>query len=602
MELQMFMWQWQHVFQEAVAGTLEKILEILELQTITNVFLVGVPTNNEDTNSIFFHPEDCGFLPTDFQNVFKMVKNNYDNDPGQNLMMAAAHLYEAHRASLLPKAVQKAVQAILDNYSDTKGTVSFCSFPVEMNEHWVVTVIQLDMKFFEKQYRLQSNVYETNPIRKYRIDRSFLEAIIWKVLSASQSELLTPSEGNNYWFADPERLLEDAAASFLFSIKVRVNEMGGNLLALSNAISAERYEGAGSRGRLIVAKQDHPSVNAHIKLEVPIEVGNYRGIRKLLEVSSNTMALLCDGESIWGLGETLCTYDPSSENLFEFRFTEHYTWELIHAENVMLKVRYRQPRLPREKFDETLFRDHVSRLFNVSEAESTKLVEAVNAAVAQRHGTMLVITPTASKESERLSAQSTVIKPTSVTKTLVSHVSGVDGAILVSPDGVIHAFGVILDGLASGNGNPGRGARFNSAIRYVDGQSSLGMSCLALIVSEDGYVDLYPKLRPRIQRALIDELLQELEKYAGSPENFDADKAWSTLVNLCKLKFYLLESDVKRANTAKKTVVKYLHEHRQKEMSEIGMGYILPLFDDFSLHEEMNLEYYLPENLAEPSN
>ena len=465
-----------------------------------------------------------------------------------------------------------------------------------------MTVIQLDQKCFDQQYHLQSNVHEIHSIRKNRIDRSFLDAIVWRVLAESQNELQSPSEGNNFWIADPERVLEDAASSLLSSIRNRVNEMGGDLLTLSNAISAERYEGEGSRGRVIIAKQDHPDVAVHLKLIDPIKITNYRGIRKLLEVSSNIMALLCDGEVVWGLGEPLNTYKPSNENLFELRFTEYYTWELVHDENIMLRVRFRKPRLPRERFKKILFHDHVSRLFNVSEDETELLIEAVEAAVIQRHGTMLVITPDASMEADRLAAQSTLIQPLPVTNTTISHVSNVDGAILMSPHGIIYAFAVILDGLASDNGNPARGARFNSAIRYVDGQRKLGIPCLTLIVSEDGYVDLYPVLRPRIPRSWIDDLFIKLEGYTSPSETYDFEKAWSTLLDLVKLRFYLLESDIKRANSAKEIIVKREHENRVKEVSGTGLGYIIPQFDDFLFHEEMNVEYYLPENGFPSSN
>ena len=68
----------------------------------------------------------------------------------------------------------------------------------------------------------------------------------------------------------------------------------------------------------------------------------------------------------------------------------------------------------------------------------------------------------------------------------------VDGAILVDPTGTCHAVGVILDGYASGKGDSSRGARFNSAVRYHETQSG---ECLVIIVSEDGMIDLIPRLR-----------------------------------------------------------------------------------------------------------
>ncbi len=359
-----------------------------------------------------------------------------------------------------------------------------------------MTVVQFNQQYFDSQYRLTKEMHEIHSMRKYRIDRCFLEAVIYQILEESELELQRPSAGNTSSIANPERVIEDAASSFLKSIEVHVNQWNKvDLLSFANAIAAERYEGTISKGRLIICQTNHPDISAKVKLKVPIEIYNYRGIRKLLEVSSNQMALLCDGESVWGFGVPLDTYQPSLENLFEIRFVEHHTWELVHAENIMLRVKYRQPRLPRPRFDREVFHEQLERLFQVSRTTANILVEAVEAAVEQRHGTMLIITTEAKQETARLAAQSTPIEPVMVSRKIISHISSVDGAILISPDGIVHSFGVILDGQASKNGNSSRGARYNSAIRYVDAEKSRNIDCLALIVSEDGYVDLYPSIK-----------------------------------------------------------------------------------------------------------
>ena len=65
--------------------------------------------------------------------------------------------------------------------------------------------------------------------------------------------------------------------------------------------------------------------------------------------------------------------------------------------------------------------------------------------------------------------------------------TAIDGALLVDPDGTCTAIGVILDGRATRGGDPARGARFNSAVRYVEGADH---PCLAMVVSEEGTVDV----------------------------------------------------------------------------------------------------------------
>jgi hypothetical protein len=552
MELKMFMWEWQHVFQEAISNLLANTLNILKVSLKTNVFVIGIPIPDPSINYIYFHPEDCGYFPQEFQTVFSITDDYYESDPRRNTFHTVAHVHESVQNSLYPKALNKAIESILDKHSSAKRLVSFCSFPVRINCHWVTIVIQIDKDEWDVKYRLIKLVAKQSEYHQYRLDRSFLEAIIYAIFSTGIKELESPSRGNCWELARTERVLEDAALGLLSSVKMRVNPWGNNLFELANAVSAERYEGSGSKGRLVICSRNNPCISVTINLKDSIRINNYRGIRKLIEISSKTMALLCDGTVVWGLGHLLDTYDPCNENIFEIEFIDHYTWELTHDKQVMLNVKYRQPKLPIERFDKSLFCDHIIRLFNVDEEETlTILVESVEAAVEQRHGTMLVITSKAETEAKRLRAQSTVIEPISVSGDIISHISSVDGAILISPNGIIHAFGVILDGVVSENGDPSRGARFNSAIRYVDGKKANDRTnCLALIVSEDGYVNLYPTLRPRILRSLIDELIKDIEKHADKSQAFDYEKARSSMWNLEDVWKYGEYKIVKRACVA----------------------------------------------------
>lgn len=489
MQTKMFMWRWQHTFYDALKSLLGNILQTLELPIVANISVLGIPLTESEVAQVLFYPEDCGFNVADFSEIFALTKQNFDNDPEHFFFKSSTSLIQEHKDSLYLKALHSAVQSIIDQGDRQLGLVSFCSLPVKKNDRWIMIVIQLKQQDFENQYCLSKDIHESPSMRQYRIERCFLEAVVYRVLKEGENELHSSAGSNS--LNSPERVIEDAAANLLKSVEVHINPWQRiDLLSFANAIAAERYEGAASEGRLIICAKDHADIAAKVKLTSPIEIYNYRAIRKLLEVSSTDMALLCDVETVWGLGLPLDTYQPSRENLFEIRFAEHHTWELVHAENIMMRVKYRQARLPRARFDRQLFCDRVHQLFQVDRTTANLLVKAVEAALEQRHGTMLVITPEAESETQRLAAQSTVIEPVIVSQSIISHLSSVDGAVLLSPAGIIYAFGVILDGQASKNGNSTRGARYNSAIRYVD-QMSRKVNCLALIVSEDGYVDLY---------------------------------------------------------------------------------------------------------------
>jgi hypothetical protein len=70
-----------------------------------------------------------------------------------------------------------------------------------------------------------------------------------------------------------------------------------------------------------------------------------------------------------------------------------------------------------------------------------------------------------------------------------------------------------LDGPASYQGNPARGARFNSAVRYVNDAEER----LAVVVSEDGHVDLLPRLRRSIRRSELDAMLETVRALPDGP-------------------------------------------------------------------------------------
>jgi hypothetical protein len=102
---------------------------------------------------------------------------------------------------------------------------------------------------------------------------------------------------------------------------------------------------------------------------------------------------------------------------------------------------------------------------------------------------MLCITAGAKPEAERLRRQCFRVVPRTMTPPVLRQASSIDGAVLIEPSGVCYAIGVILDGQATEKGDSSRGARYNSAVRYT---SSSPYPCLAIVVSEDGWIDLLP--------------------------------------------------------------------------------------------------------------
>jgi DNA integrity scanning protein DisA with diadenylate cyclase activity len=157
-----------------------------------------------------------------------------------------------------------------------------------------------------------------------------------------------------------------------------------------------------------------------------------------------------------------------------------------------MTVEHGQPSLPREPLDQQSFHEAMLRTFGAVVAESVgRIWKCILQATKQKHGTMIVISDHACEEAQRLQNQCTAIKPISLQPKRVALLTAIDGAVLIDCRGRCYAIGVILDGLSSDLGDPSRGARYNSAVRYIETATrNHNRKCLAIVVSVDGLVDL----------------------------------------------------------------------------------------------------------------
>jgi DNA integrity scanning protein DisA with diadenylate cyclase activity len=183
---------------------------------------------------------------------------------------------------------------------------------------------------------------------------------------------------------------------------------------------------------------------------------------------------------------------PHYEPLFTVHFTKHYSWELSHADHIMMKVVSNAPRLPQGRIDADNFARAVHQQWpNLEQTGIAYLWRLTQEASTQSNGTILVITEGAAQEAQRLTRQSFRVVPRVMTPATLRLVTNIDGAVLIDPDGTCHAIGAILDGLATAKGDSSRGSRYNSALRYVE---SSQYPVLAVVVSEDGLIDLLPPI------------------------------------------------------------------------------------------------------------
>lgn len=159
---------------------------------------------------------------------------------------------------------------------------------------------------------------------------------------------------------------------------------------------------------------------------------------------------------------------------------------------------------------------------------------------------MLVITEAAAAEAARLAQQATPVTPFLLDTDILQNLTPIDGAIILDPQGFCHAIGAILDGKATASGDPSRGARYNSAIRYYEAAEA---PSVVVVVSSDGGVDFIPNPLPVVRRSLIDSAIATIVDLQSASE-VRRELYRQTLDWLDDHRFYLTEEDCKTLNEA----------------------------------------------------
>lgn len=418
-------------------------------------------------------------------------RRSVDLEPPESSL--AVHEFESlyfDSARRRPESLRAAIQKRLEDRDREQGWRSFAGLPAWDFDSDVVPIIRFEARAFDSQPALCTTDLEDG---RWRC-RSLLEGIARTLLLEATRRLRTTTEGDGTYerlSRDPEDVLRTAGRRLM----VTVGRVGGHpqgLIGLFdeiNEIASLRYEGRDPTGSIVVARVDHPAITRELVLKHPVPLEEAVWARKVLELSTRTSRLLTDSLRIHALGGVSADYDATREDLFVVDFEGHQRWELRHGQTTLMHVVYGVPALPEEPLDDVVFRRALLSAFGgLPETSLDRIWAVVRRALGQTHGALVVIADNAEAEGMRLANQGVAMEPAYLRDETVEQVTSIDGAVLLDTTGRCHAVGVILDGRARSEvGSPARGARYNSAVRYVDATAG---SALAVVVSEDGRVDL----------------------------------------------------------------------------------------------------------------
>jgi len=572
-----FMFPYQHSFRGGLQILVESVLRDLGANAPTKVFAVGAraPDANE-RHDVCIEPEDGEWSRESFEGLLAKNEGTLRDHPMQRMFYGDEASMQDKPENIRRSSVTETVRAILVSSDKGNALRSFCGFSVRVGGYYVVPVIQLPERLFQQFPPL--DLPKSDDPRVPKCVPSFLHAAVGRVLGEATTELQRPEPGRGMYFPASQRatdLVRLAASDFMRTPAYATAEryVPAELFERFNLISSLMYEGTHGVGQLILTAPDAAGIEFMVRFKKPVPFHEPRWARKILEMASADVALISDSERIYGLGRHKRA-GSDGNHVFTIDFLDHYSWRLRFGEQVMLVARYGVAMLPQEPIGRERFIENLGRLFNGSSpAARENLWEIFCSAVAAKHGSMIIVASDAKDEARRLDAQGTAVEPMLLTPEVFRRVSGIDGAVMVDAAGICYAVGVILDGMAAAECTPSRGSRFNSGIRYV---SASKKPRLAIVVSDDRTVDMFPLLRPRISRRDIDVRLLALEKATSS--NFHRLRLW-----LDEHRFYLNERQCERANSA--------FDRIEAEPKEVGQ--ILLQTERFGVDPDMSDDYFL---------
>ncbi|HET6624860.1 MAG TPA: diadenylate cyclase [Nocardioidaceae bacterium] len=541
------MWGYQHHFRISLDGAADRALDQIGAILSPDAFLVGFIRDGSDGRAVCLEAKDnqaTAFGYDDFADVTLDAKRRYEDSGVHELDFPSEEMHRARHESFRDTARARAVEVAMEQAAAGAGRAIFVGQSAPVGDYDVHPVISVDSEDLDALPRLETTEVDGVPITvslAHGIISELLRTATHALLAAKPPRTISPIEDDV-----PTDAIRRSANHLVFSAAMIAGEtLANGLFDSFEALASTAYEGRAGSGSVILAADGHSCVDVGVRLRVPISVRERLQFRKLLEITGPDLSLLVNGTTIYGLGTVSEEYDGTTEDVFRFAIVEQGIWQMSHNGSPLLRVANGHPQLPRPRMSPSLFVASMRRVFaSVSDDNIRAIWRLAQTAVGQSKGTMLVVTTAAAQEAKRLAPQALAIEPQRIDSRLLRSLTRIDGAVLLTPDGTCHAVGVILDGIATGVGDPGRGARYNSAVRYTAASSA---PCLIVIVSEDGMIDVHPELAPRVRPEDVEQALYDLETIGGS-EDVNLETFYAARERLRLFAFYLSISQCERAN------------------------------------------------------
>lgn len=551
----------QEEIQKKINSEIKCIINDLDEELESSLVFIAVP-----------YKQDYSQLTTSDIRISDVHK--YNKDLTVDLMRKITSVKnnpEKHSFDSYQNIMKDSIKINLKKWDNKLSMCSFVGNPVMMSDFLTFPVVHIIHEGYSTYNNFMIDMDTAS-------SESFISFVINECLKSLEGCLSSKTTfyENAIIKEHHQDIFRVAARKFLMNIMPKTKSINQSIFDHCNTISAIKYERNEVRGKLVIT-DNIEKIDFILKFKNKMPISEYRAVRKFLEVTTDEEFLICDTSYIYGLGRP---QNGDSQNIVEINFKSNLSYNVVFNNKNLLDVVDGNPRLPNIS-NRDKFYDGIKIIFgNIADEQIDKLWIMIEEAILQKSGTMIIISKDAVNEAERLSNEYGKIEAVELTSEIIEGVTKIDGSILIDILGVCHAVGVIIDGKACKEEVISRGSRFNSAIRYTNDDNNKN-KCLIVVISDDGMVDIVPKLRKRINKNVIESNIYELQQLSIICD-FDFNRYISTMNWFEDNKFYLTEENCILINDLKKSIL--------EKFGEVGVSY-----EDFIVDTELNENYFYNE-------
>ncbi len=316
-----------------------------------------------------------------------------------------------------------------------------------------------------------------------------------------------------------QKILKDAEVRAALNMQELFSPL--NIDFIDN-LSGEYYEKSDCESNMIFLSSE---ASKHLKPEdflygfskIEFIPSNRRLIRKLLQITQNKLYLVLEADERENMFHVvgICTEsvlfqkfkkrNVMSVPYIRVNIKRHMQWDIFLGDIYIftsINGHYKVDRKLREEF----MTEKLKAYFGGTEENYKELFKNIKKSTEQTHGTMFVIMEPADAliETQRLGDKQYGLPAPEylqqkcgeydrkdLIQQEINHLNAIDGCVIFDTDGNLYGIGMILDGVAEKKGSPARGARYNSALKYLTFLKKESRKAMILVISEDGSVDIF---------------------------------------------------------------------------------------------------------------